>query len=199
MFRKGEAWAFSFLRKTNMAGDPGRQYAMKTITALLFFALLPVAGLAGSRGVELAFVDATARHTTPEGKRLAELLLADMRKLYTGNLTGELFPWSENTLDLKVVNARAYNLRFDRLLNTKDGKKIALVLQKNRVGDGMVVFYYDRAHGVARLKLFGSDGAELLLLRLPLEGKSSPMKHSLLKGCRRGALTAIGANVRWIP
>ena len=172
---------------------------MKNLTILFIIALLPMASLAGSRGVSLAFVDATASNTSPEGKRLAELLVMDMKKLYTGNLIGELFPWSENTLDLKVVNAKAYNLSFDRLLNTKDSKKIELVLEKNHVSDGMIVFYYDRAHGVARLKLFDSDGTELLLVRLPLEGKNSAMKHSLFKWHRRGALTAIGANVRWSP
>ncbi|MBK1853980.1 hypothetical protein JO972_03345 [Verrucomicrobiaceae bacterium 5K15] len=172
---------------------------MKKLATLFLLALLPMTSLAGSRGVELAFVDASPPHTTPEGKRLAELLVMDMKALYTGNLVGGLFPWSENTLDLKVVDPRAYGISFDRLLNTKDAKKIGPILEKNRVFDGMIVFYYDRANGYARLKLYDNDGSELLLLRLPLEGKSSAMKYSLMKGHRRGALTAIGANVRWSP
>ena len=155
--------------------------------------------MAGSRGLSIAFVDATSSNTTPEGKRLAELLVMDMKKLYTGNLIGEVFPWSENNADIKVIDAKAYGLSFDRLINTKDPKKINLVLDKNQVSDGMIVFYYDRANNQARLKLFDSDGKELLLVRLPLEGKNSVMKHSIMKWNRRGALTAIGANVRWGP
>ncbi|MBK1831683.1 hypothetical protein JIN77_13185 [Verrucomicrobiaceae bacterium R5-34] len=172
---------------------------MKKLSLLLLIALLPMVSFAGSRGVELGFIDATPAHTTPEGKRLAELLVMDMKKLYTGDQVGVLFPWNENNIELKVIDPKAYGISFDRLLNTKDAKKINPLLVKNRVYDGLVVFYYDRANGFARLKLYHNDGSELLLLRLPLEGKSSAMKHSLMKGHRLGALSAIGANVRWNP
>jgi len=172
---------------------------MKKITILLLITLLPMAGFAGSRGLDIAFIDATPAHTTPEGKRLAELLVMDMKKLYAGDQLGNLFPWSENTVDLKVLQAKPLGLTFDRLLNIKNPKKIETILQKNRVSDGLIVFYYDRANGHARFKLFDSDGTELLLLRLPLEGKKSAMKHSLMKWNRAGALAAIGANVQWSP
>lgn len=172
---------------------------MKKLASLILIALLPMASLAGSRGVELAFIDASPPHTTPEGKRLAELLVMDMKQLYKSDLVGKLFPWSEYTVDIKPINAKAYGLTFDRLLNIKDPNKIGLALDKNRISDGVVVFYYDRANGFARLKLYDGDGTELLLLRLPLEGKSSAMKHSLMKWNRHGALSAIGANVRWSP
>ena len=172
---------------------------MKTLTALLLLAVLPITCSAGSRGLDIAFLDATSNNTTPEGKRLAELLVMDMKKLYGGDQVGKLFPWSENYVELKLIDPKAYTIKFDRLLNTKDQKKIAPLLAKNRVSDGLVVFYYDRKNSQARLKLYDSNGTELLLLRLPLEGKNSAMKHSLLKGHRIGALAAIGANVRWSP
>lgn len=161
--------------------------------------LLPMISHAGSRGVSLAFMDATASNNTKEGKRLTELLVMDMKKLYAGKLIGELFPWSENHVDLKVLPRGAGGVSFDRLLNTKNSKSIPKLLEKSKVWDGLVVFYYDRANGVVRLKLYDSDGSELMLVRLPLEGKNSAMKHSLMKWHRRGALTAIGSNVRWSP
>jgi len=172
---------------------------MKKLITLLFLTLLPMAGLAGSRGLDIAFIDATPSHTTKEGKRLAELLVMDMKKLYTGNQVGVLFPWSENNATIKVLQAKPLGLSFDRLINTKTPSKIEPAMDKNEVSDGVIVFYYDRANGVARLKLFDRNGTELLLLRLPLEGKNSFMKHSLMKGNRQGALVAIGANVRWSP
>lgn len=172
---------------------------MKKLNLLLLLTLLPMAAMAGSRGLEIAFMDATPAHTTKEGKRLAELLVMDMRKLYAGDQVGKLFPWSENYVDLKVLQAKSTGLSFDRLINTKNSKKIGAILQKNKASDGLIVFYYDRANAHARLKLFDSDGTELILLRLPLEGPKSAMKHSLLKWNRAGALAAIGANVRWSP
>ena len=172
---------------------------MKKLTLLLFLTLLPIVGLAGSRGLNIAFVDATPSNTTKEGKRLAELLVMDMKKLYASDTHRELFPWSENKIVVKLANATQVGLSFDRLLNTKDHKKIEIFQEKNRVQDGVVVFYYDRANGFARLKLYDTNGKELLLLRLPLEDKNSAMKHSLMKGHRTGALAAIGAAVRWNP
>ncbi len=172
---------------------------MKIITILLFLALLPMVSLAGSRGLNIAFVDATPSHTTAEGKRLAELLVMDMKALYTSDQVGKVFPWSENTAEIKVLQSQKVGLSFDRLINTKSPSKLQQVLEKNQILDGVIVFYYDRANGYARLKLFGSDGLEQLLVRLPLEGDSSAMKHSLLKRQRRGALSAIGATVRWNP
>ncbi|MGB0775263.1 MAG: hypothetical protein ACPG32_10340 [Akkermansiaceae bacterium] len=172
---------------------------MKKLIIFLLAIFTPIAAIAGSRGLDIAFIDATASNTTPEGKRLAELLVMDMRKLYAAEKHAALFPWSEDLIKIKTTTAASAGLKFDRLLNTKDAKKIKLHLEKNRVQDGAVVFYYDRANGVARLKLFDSEGAECLLLRLPLEGKTSAMKHSILKHNRRGALVALGANVRWSP
>ncbi|BDS07848.1 hypothetical protein NT6N_28880 [Oceaniferula spumae] len=172
---------------------------MKKLTLLLLLCCLPLAARAGSRGLDIAFIDATPAHTTAEGKRLAELLVMDMKKLYSGDQVGKLFPWSENTVDLKVLHAEPLGLSFDNLINIKNPKKIGLMLAKNRVSDGLIVFYYDRTNGVARLKLFDGNGFELLLLRLPLEGKNSAMKYSILKGNRLGALAAVGANVRWSP
>ena len=172
---------------------------MKKFTVILLLALLPMISMAGSRGLSIAFVDATTSNTTKEGKRLAELLVMDMKELYTSKLVGEVFPWNENTADIKTLQAKAEGLSFDRLVNPKNPKAIENALEKHRVSDGLIVFYYDRANGYARLKLFGSDGSEQLLVRLPLEGKSSAMKHSLMKGHRRGALSAIGASVRWGP
>ena len=172
---------------------------MKKLSILLVLSLFPMAGFAGSRGLDIAFLDATPSNTTKEGKRLAELLVMDMKKLYTGDQIGKLFPWSENEIVLKAFNSSNSGLSFDRLLNTKHSKKIGPFLQKHRVQDGLIVFYYDRANGHARLKLYDSSGKELLLLRLPLEGKNSAMKYSLMKGHRMGLLAAIGANVRWSP
>ena len=172
---------------------------MKTLTIFLLLAALAMTGLAGSRGLEIAFLDATPSHSTKEGKRLTELLVMDMKKLYASEKHAELFPWSENDVSLKVLTLATSGLTFDRLLNTKDSKKITSLLQKIRAQDGLVVFYYDRANGHSRLKLYDSEGNECLLLRLPLEGKKSAMKYSLMKHIRRGALASVGSAVRWSP
>lgn len=172
---------------------------MKKLVTFLLITLLPMACLAGSRGVSIAFVDATSSHSSPEGKRLAELLVMDMKSLYSGDQVGSLFPWNENAAEVKVLNVQALGLSFDRLINTKSPSKIQSALVKNQISDGMVVFYYDRENGYARLKLFNGDGSELLLVRLLLEGESSAMKYSLMKGARRGALSAIGSSVKWGP
>ena len=172
---------------------------MKKRIVALVLSVMPMLAVAGSRGLDIAFLDATASNTTPEGKRLAELLVMDMKKLYAERKHAELFPWSEDKIVVKAFKASGSGMSFDRLLNTKDGKKIRPFLEKHRVQDGLVVFCYDRANGYARLKLYDSEGVECLLLRLPLEGKNSAMKYSLMKSHRRGALAAIGANVRWSP
>ena len=172
---------------------------MKILPLLVILVLFPAALQAGSRGLDIAFLDATSSNATPEGKRLAELLVMDMKKLYASRKHAELFPWSEDKIVVKPFTAANAGMSFDRLLNTKDGKKIVPFLDKHRVQDGLIVFYYDRANGFARLKLYDPDGKECLLLRLPLEGKSSAMKYSLMKGHRHGALAAIGAAVRWNP
>ena len=172
---------------------------MKKLIILLFITLLPIVGMAGSRGVSFTFVDASPSNDTAEGKRLAELLVMDMKDLYTGEQVGTLFPWNENTAEIKVMNTQQLGLSFDRLINVKSPEKVQGALEKAQISDGLIVFYYDRANGYARLKLFGSDGSEQLLVRLPLEGKSSAMKHSLMKGHRRGVLSAIGSSVRWGP
>ena len=105
----------------------------------------------------------------------------------------------DSTAEIKILQAKAEGLSFDRLVNPKNPKVIESVLEKHRISDGLIVFYYDRANGYARLKLYDRDGKELILVRFPLEGTNSAMKYSILKGHRRGALSAIGANVRWSP
>lgn len=172
---------------------------MKQLTLLILTVILPITGYAGSRGLDIAFMDATPSNTTKEGKRLAELLVIGMNQLYASEQHDGLFPWSENDIVIKQLAPKSLGMSFDRLLNTKDQKKIKPGLQKHRVSDGLIVFYYDRANGFARLKLYDTEGNELLLLRLPLEGENSPMKFSIMKGHRTGALAAIGANVRWSP
>lgn len=172
---------------------------IKQLTILLIVACLPMSGLAGSRGLDIAFVDATTGASSKEGFRLAELLVRDMRALYASPKHAELFPWSEDEINLTVLKPDELGAKFDRLLNTADFKKIEPTLAKNNAQDGLVVFFYDKANGYARLKLYDTDGKELLLLRLPLEGKDSAMKHSLMKSHRLGVLAAIGAAVRWMP
>jgi hypothetical protein len=63
----------------------------------------------------------------------------------------------------------------------------------------LIVFFHDPKNGFARLKVYDSEGKECLLLRLPLERSKFTMPTSLLKHHRRGALTSIGAAVRWRP
>lgn len=169
---------------------------------LLFFILLtltPISVLAGSRGVDLAFIDATTGTRSKASLRLAELLEKDMRELYISPKVATLFPWSEFELKLTVPKTKTSGMNFDRLLNTKGQKKISALFDSGKVQDGLIVFFHDKANGFARLKLYTWDGSEALLLRLPLEGKKSPMPNSLLKGTRHGALAAIGASVRWTP
>ena len=172
---------------------------MIRIALVALFLSLVIPAQAGSRGVELSFLDATTGERSKASLRLAELLVMDMRQLYLDDRYAELFPWSEKELRLQVLKSQTSGLTFDRLLNTKDTKKIPALLQKNKTVDGLIVFFHDPKNGYARLKLYDSQGQECLLLRLPLEGKKSAMPSSLLKHHRRGALTSIGAAVRWSP
>lgn len=167
--------------------------------ALLLFLCLSIPVFAGSRGVELAFFDATTGTRSKASLRLGELIEKDIRSLYLDNRFADLFPWSENDLKLAVIKPGESGIKFDALLNTKDAKKISALLLKKKTQDGLIVFFHDAKGGYARLKLYDWEGKECLLLRLPLEGKKSAMPSSLLKHHRRGALTSIGAAVRWTP
>ncbi|MGJ8725815.1 MAG: hypothetical protein ACSHYB_14750 [Roseibacillus sp.] len=161
--------------------------------------LLPTSLWAGSRGVSLAFLDATTGERSKASLRLAELLEKDMRSLYLDPQLAEAFPWSEQDLELQVLKSDAVQISFDRLLNTKGEKQMSALFEKMGNPDGLVVFFHDAEGGYARLKLYSWDGTEALLIRLPLEGKESAMPDSLLKWHRRGALIAMGAAVRWSP
>ncbi|MDQ8189164.1 hypothetical protein [Roseibacillus persicicus] len=169
------------------------------IWTLALLLLLPTSLLAGSRGVSLAFLDATTGSRSKASLRLAELLEKDMRSLYVNPELATAFPWSEQDLELKVLKPADAGISFDRLLNTKDGAKIESLFKKIDYPDGLIVFFHDPEGGYARLKLYSWDGSEALLLRLPLEGKESAMSDSLMKGHRQGALIALGAAVRWSP
>ena len=166
---------------------------------LLLFLVLAFPVWAGSRGVELAFLDATTGERSKASLRLAELLEKDIRSLYLDPRFDSLFPWSEDDLKLAILKQGEGGIKFDALLNTTDNKKISALLLKKRTQDGLIVFFHDTKGGYARLKLYDSEGQECLLLRLPLEGPKSAMPSSLLKHHRRGALTSIGAAVRWSP
>lgn len=166
---------------------------------LLFLLLLPSQSTAGSRGVDLAFLDATTGTRSKASLRLAELLEKDMRSVFLDAKYADLFPWSEDELKLKNLTGQKSGLTFDRLLNSKDTKKIRTILEKSKTQDGLIVFFHDAQNGFARLKLYDSEGNECLLLRLPLEGIESAMPASLLKHHRRGAVVALGAAVRWSP
>ena len=167
--------------------------------ALVLSLLLPASLWAGSRGVELAFLDATSGTRSKASLRLAELLEKDMRALYLDPQIATVFPWNEQELKLKIIPSKDSGITFDRLLNTKDVNKIQALFEKLENPDGLIVFFHDAESGFARLKLYSWDGKEAILLRLPLEGKDSAMPDSLLKGHRHGALVALGAAVRWSP
>ena len=167
---------------------------------VIVFSLVLAAPLfAGSRGVNLTFLDATTGERSRASLRLAELLEKDMRVLYLEPELASAFPWNELDLKLNVVKSGNIGINFDRLLNTKDESKIEALFSSGKVHDGLVVLFHDEKNKVARLKLYSLDGKEVLLLRLPLEGKDSAMANSLMKNHRRGALMAIGAAVRWNP
>ena len=175
-------------------------FMMKQWCRILAFSLILVTSLsAGSRGVALSFLDATTGERSQASLRLAELLEKDMRALYEDPNLASSFPWSEQDLKLKILDAGKTQISFDRLLNTKDGQKISALFNQPDATDALIVFYHDAAAGFARLKLYNWDGKELLLLRLPLEGEDSAMASSLMKTHRRGALIALGAAVRWNP
>lgn len=171
----------------------------KTFFFLFFITFAPASLTAGSRGVDLAFVDVTTGPRSAASLRLAELLIKDMNRLYVSEELINVFPWNEDNLRLQNLESAATGMGFDHLLNTKDTKKIPSVFEKFKIQDGLIVFFHDEANGYARIKLYNYDGKELLLLRLPLEGKESPMPASLLKGHREGALIAVGSSVRWSP
>ena len=158
---------------------------MNKLCALVFLFLLPVSLHAGSRGVSLAFLDATTEKNSKAGLRLAELLEKDMRQLYLDPQMSNVFPWNEQNLKLQVLKAENVGVSFDRLLNTKDEKGIQGLFEGADHPDGLVVLFHDLEHGFARLKLYSQDGKEVLLLRLPLAGKDSPMRDSLMKGRRQ--------------
>ncbi|MDB4451382.1 hypothetical protein N9131_00010 [bacterium] len=171
----------------------------KTVLLLVLLTLTPASLFAGSRGVDLAFLDATTGSRSKASLRLAELLEKDMRELYLSPKVATLFPWSELELKLTVLNTKSSGIRFDRLLNTQNEDRITRLFETGKVQDGLIVFFHDEANGFARFKLYTRDGSEALLVRLPLEDNKSPMPNSLLKGHRHGALAAIGAAVRWTP
>ncbi|MGJ8695463.1 MAG: hypothetical protein ACSHYF_04045 [Verrucomicrobiaceae bacterium] len=170
-----------------------------SILLLIISLLLPTSLSAGSRGVNLAFLDATTGTRSKASIRLAELLEKDMRALYVDAAIGNAFPWNEHNLKLTILKLKEADLSFDALLNTKDAKKLPTLFEKIENPDGLIVFFHDEKNGFARLKLYSWDGQEALLIRLPLEGPDSPMPASLLKTHRRGALIALGAAVRWSP
>ena len=169
------------------------------LSLVAFLFLFPVSLSAGSRGVSLAFLDATSGPRSEASLRSAELLEKDMRSLYQDPKLASVFPWSEQDLKLKMFDSGKNGVSFDRLLNTKDAKKIRAFFDSPEATDGLIVFFHDAENGFVRLKLFSWNGKEVLLLRLPLEGKDSEMANSLMKNHRRGALIAIGAAVRWTP
>jgi len=166
---------------------------------LLLYLILVIPAWAGSRGVELAFLDATTGKRSKASLRLAELFEKDIRSVYLDPNYATLFPWSEDDLKLAIVKKGEGGIKFDALLNTKDSKKISTLLLKKKTQDGLIVFFHDAKGGYARLKLYDWEGRECLLLRLPLEGSKSAMPSSLLKHHRRGALVSLGAAVRWNP
>ena len=172
---------------------------MKIIICLAILLSLSIPTWAGSRGLEIAFLDATTGKRSNASVRLGELLEKDIRSIFLDDRYADLFPWNEKDLKLAVIKPSEGGIKFDSLLNTKDSKKISAILLKKQTQDGLIVFFHDAKGGFARLKLFDSEGKECLLLRLPLEGKKSAMPSSLLKHHRRGALTSIGAAVRWSP
>ena len=149
--------------------------------------------------MNLAFLDATTGTRSKASLRLAELLEKDMRTLYVDEAISSAFPWSEQDLKLTVLKPKDAGITFDSLLNTKDAKKLPALFEKMGNLDGLIVFFHDAKSGFARLKLYNWDGKEVLLIRLPLEGKDSPMPASLIKTHRQGALIALGAAVRWSP
>ena len=186
---------------SSFEADFGSVFRMKKFRPwiLALLVLLPTSLWAGSRGVSLAFLDATTGTRSEASLRLAELLENDMRSLYLDPELDSLFPWNELDLKLQVLKAAKVEVGFDRLLNPKDAEKVSVLFEKYEYPDGLVVFFHDAEGGSARLKLYSPDGKEVLLIRLPLEGKDSAMADSLLKWHRRGALVAIGAAVRWGP
>ena len=167
--------------------------------AVAFLLVFPISLSAGSRGVSLAFLDATSGTRSKASLRLAELLEKDMRSLYLDPALAAVFPWSEQNLELKAFDSKKRGITFDRLLNTQNGKQIKAFFESPESVDGLIVFFHDAENDFVRLKLYSWEGKEVLLLRLPLEGKDSAMSDSLMKGHRRGALIAIGAAVRWNP
>ena len=171
----------------------------KVIQALIIHLLLSISSSAGSRGVHLAFLDASQGTRSKASLRLAELLEKDMRQLYVDPTIAPAFPWNESSLKLQTLNPKGAGINFDRLLNPGDNKQIKALFEKADFPDGLIVFFHDEENGLARLKLYSSSGEEHLLIRLPLEGKDSAMPGSLLKSHRQGALIALGAAVRWSP
>ena len=61
-----------------------------------------------------------------------------------------------------------------------------------------MVYEYDKAGKQVSLKLFDSSGREVLLIRLKL-AQDGPMKNSLYRHVRRGAVVALGAAISFSP
>ena len=92
---------------SSFKADFGSVFGMKKFRLGIFalLVLLPTSLWAGSRGVSLAFLDATTGARSEASLRLAELLENDMRSLYLDPELDSLFPWNELGLKLQVLKA----------------------------------------------------------------------------------------------
>lgn len=165
---------------------------MKTLLILLALALHLTAG---SRHLDQIGITNATQGEEPEiSKRLYELLIADTKiVLIQSSAFG--FNWEPG---IKLTQLPSTAKTFAPLITPKNKKIVAELIDKHKIYDGLIVYQYDQKQKVVRLKLYNYDGAELILIKIPIETEG-PMKDSIYRVTRRATMVAIGGAVRFTP
>ncbi len=145
----------------------------------------------------MGIVDVSVGEQTKESKRLFELIEIDVKQLYSKG-SERNFAWSKPGSEITTLQPAMLKGIFESMITLKNKVDLVRLIEKQEFSEGLMVFEYDHASMVARLKLFDIKGNELVLIKLPLE-VDGPMKHSLLKHVRHASLTALAHYVRFIP
>lgn len=165
--------------------------------SLIYWSFSLSQSFAGERSGEFAIVNASTQPMNKEGTRLFELFQKDIKEMYNSDKYG--FPWTvDGDTTLKVVPSSSVKGCFGPMIVLKDTKKLKAAMEKIKVSDGLIVFEYDLKAKKMRLKHFGWDAKENILVKLPLN-KGGAMNLSVFKHTRRAALVAVGHSFEWTP
>lgn len=129
-------------------------------------AFLSTFAFGGARPSKFYLVNVSEQPMNKEGKRLFELIQKDIAELYNDDKYE--FAWESDGTTITTVKPTVLSGVFNRMIITKDKKKLDQVLEDLRASDGLIVFEYDLKGKYARLKHFDYQGKESMLIRLPL-------------------------------